>query len=100
MTPVDVRFELFVDDVERSLAFYAAALGLQPPAGYDPAGYVPVSAGRMRIGLQRRSALPAEHHFRPADFAGPRGVGVEIVVEVDDVEAAFATLAESDIPTV
>jgi predicted enzyme related to lactoylglutathione lyase len=90
MIPVGVRFELFVDDVERSLAFYAAALGLQPPPGYDPAGYVPVSAGRMRIGLQRRSALPAGHHFRRAHFAGPRGVGVEIVVEVDDVDAAFA----------
>ena len=85
MVPVGLRFELFVDDVERSLAFYAAALGLQPPAGY-----LPVSAGRLRIGLQRRSALPAEHHFRPAHFAGPRGVGVEIVVEVDDVDAAFA----------
>ena len=78
-----------MDDVERSLAFYAAALGLQPP-GYDPQGYVPVSAGQVRIGLQRRSALPAEHHFRPAHFAGPRGVGVEIVIEVDDVDAAFA----------
>jgi predicted enzyme related to lactoylglutathione lyase len=38
MDPVGVRFELFVDDVERSLAFYAAALGLQPPPGYDPRG--------------------------------------------------------------
>jgi lactoylglutathione lyase len=90
MIPVGVRFELFVDDVERSLAFYAAALGLQPSPGYDPAGYVAVSAGRVRIGLQRRGALSAEHHFRPAHFAGPRGVGVEIVVEVDDVDAAFS----------
>lgn len=90
MGPVGVRFELFVDDVERSLAFYAAALGLQPPPGYDPLGYVPASAGRLRIGFQRRSVLAAEHHFRPAHFAGPRGVGVEIVVEVDDVDAAFA----------
>jgi lactoylglutathione lyase len=89
MEPVGVRFELFVDDVERSLAFYTAALGLQPPPGYDPQGYVPASAGRLCIGLQRRSALPAEHHFRPAHFDGPRGVGVEIVVEVDDVDAAF-----------
>ncbi len=71
MSLVGVRFELFVNDVERSLAFYAAALGLQPPPGYDPLGYVPVSAGRVRIGLQRRSALPAEHHFRPAHFSGP-----------------------------
>ncbi len=89
MGPVSVRFELFVDDVERSVAFYAAVLGLQAPRGYDPLGYVPVSAGKLRIGLQRRSALPAEHHFRPAHFTGPRGVGVEIVVEVDDVDAAF-----------
>jgi lactoylglutathione lyase len=89
MEPVGVRFELFVDDVERSLAFYAAALGLQPSPGYDPQRYVPVTAGRLRIGLQRHSALPAEHHFRPAHFDGPRGVGVEIVVEVDDVDAAF-----------
>lgn len=90
MVPVSVRFELFGDDVERSLAFYAASLGLQPPPGYDPQGYVPVSAGQVRIGLQRRTALPAEHHFRPAHFADPRGVAVEIVIEVDDVDAAFA----------
>jgi lactoylglutathione lyase len=90
MVPVGVRFELFVEDVERSLAFYRAALGLRPPKGYDPRGYVPVSAGRVRIGLQRRDALPAEHHFRAADFDRPRGVGVEIVIEVDDVGDAFA----------
>ncbi len=90
MVVVSVRFELFVDDVERSAAFYAAALGLQPPPGFDPRGYVPVSAGQVRIGLQLASALPAGHHFRPAHFAGPRGVGVEIVIEVDDVDAAFS----------
>ena len=56
---------------------------------------MPVSAGRLRIGLQRRSALPAWHHFRPAHFVGPRGVGVEIVVEVDDVDAAFAPAREA-----
>jgi lactoylglutathione lyase len=89
MVPVGLRFELFVEDVERSVAFYAAVLGLRPAAGYDPQGYVPVSAGRVHIGLQRHTALSAEHHFRPAHFAGPRGVGVEIVIEVDDVHAAF-----------
>jgi predicted enzyme related to lactoylglutathione lyase len=97
MVPVGVRFELFVNDVERSLAFYAAALGLQPSPGYNPRGYVRVSAGGVRIGLQHHSALPAEHHFRPAHFAGPRGVGVEIVVEVDDVDAAFARARDAAI---
>lgn len=90
MAAVGLRFELFVEDVARSLAFYAGALDLRPAPGYDPQGYVPVSDGRVRIGLQRRSALPAGHHFRPAHFRGPRGVGVEIVIEVDDVDAAYA----------
>ena len=95
MVAVGVRFELFVDDVERSLAFYGAALGLEPHPGYDPNGYVPVSAGQVRIGLQRHMALPAEHHFRPAHFAGPRGVGVEIVIEADDVDTAFTRAREA-----
>jgi len=90
MVPVSLRFELFVADVERSVAFYTATLGLRPASGYDPRGYVPVSAGQVRIGLQRRTALPDDHHFRPAHFTGPRGVGVEIVIEVDDVHAAYA----------
>ena len=98
MGPVGVRFELFVDDVERSVAFYAAVLGLQPAVGYDPQGYVPVSAGRVRIGLQRHTALPADHHFRPGHFTGPRGVGVEIVIEVDDVAAAFARARDAAVP--
>jgi lactoylglutathione lyase len=90
MVPVGVRFELFVDDVERAVEFYDAVLGLRPSPGYDPRGYVPVNAGSVRIGLQRHDALGAEHHFRPSHFAGPRGVGVEIVIEVDDIHAAFA----------
>jgi hypothetical protein len=47
------------------------------------------SAGTSGPNAKRRSALPAEQHFRPAHFVGSRGVGVEIVVEVDDVAAAF-----------
>jgi catechol 2,3-dioxygenase-like lactoylglutathione lyase family enzyme len=42
MVPVGVRFELFVDDVERSLAFYGAVLGLRPSPGYDKADGQPV----------------------------------------------------------
>lgn len=58
MVPVGVRFELFVDDIERSLAFYGAALGLQPSPGCDPQGYVPVSAGRVRIGFSGAVRCP------------------------------------------
>jgi len=93
MDALRLRFELFVDDVEASVRFYEAVLSLTPPPTYDPDGYVPVGGGAVTIGLQRHAALPASHHFRPDGFKGPRGVGVEIVVEVDDVQAAFTRAA-------
>jgi len=39
--------------------------------------------------------LPAEHRFRAAHFADPRGVGAEIVIEVHDVDAAFTRAREA-----
>lgn len=89
-TPVGLRFELFVQDVKASVRFYQATLGLEPPATWSADGYVPVSAGSVTVGLQRLTNLPAGHHFSPSRLAGPRGVGLEIVVEVDDVDLAYA----------
>jgi lactoylglutathione lyase len=88
--PLSLRFELFVDDVGTSVRFYGATLGLVPPDNWSPDGYVPLRAGALTVGVQNRTTLPVEHHFSPAHLAGPRGVGVEIVVEVDDVERAYA----------
>lgn len=91
--PVGLRFELFVQDVEASVRFYGATLGLEPPATWSPDGYVPLSAGAVTIGVQHLANLPAGHHFSPDRLAGPRGVGLEIVIEVDDVDLAHAHAA-------
>jgi lactoylglutathione lyase len=88
--PLGLRFELFVDDVEASVSFYGATLKLMPPDSWSPDGYVPLRAGAVTIGVQNRTNLPAEHYFSPADLAGSRGVGLEIVIEVDDVDRAYA----------
>lgn len=85
-----VRFELFVRDVATTVGFYQATLGLTPPDGWSPDGYVPLRSGIATIGVQRPDSLHAGHHFSPERLAGPRGVGVEIVLEVDDVDAAYA----------
>lgn len=85
-----LRFELFVSDVARSMTFYEDVLGFAADPDADPAGYVPVTNGRATIGLQRQDALEREHHFRRAGAAGPFGVGAELVLEVDDVDAAYA----------
>lgn len=92
-TPVGFRFELFVQDVEASVRFYSATLGLEPPTTWSPEGYVPIGAGAVKIGLQLLTNLPAGHQFSPSGLAGPRGVGLEIVVEVDDVDLAYAKAA-------
>jgi|SRR5664279_4856187 len=92
-TLAGLRFELFVQDVERSVCFYSSTLGLEPPATWSPEGYVPIRAGVVTIGVQHLANLPAEHHFSPSRLAGPRGVGLEIVVEVDDVDLAYANAA-------
>lgn len=92
-TPVGLRFELFVEDVEVSVRFYRSTLGLEPPATWSPDGYVSLKAGVVTIGVQHLSKLPAGHHFSPGRLAGPCGVGLEIVIEVDDVDLAHATAA-------
>lgn len=92
-TLAGLRFELFVQDVERSVRFYSSTLGLEPPTTWSPDGYVSISAGAVKIGVQHLASLPAEHHFSPSRLAGSRGVGLEIVVEVDDVDLAYANAA-------
>ncbi|MHB1739908.1 MAG: VOC family protein [Actinomycetes bacterium] len=87
--PVGLRFELFVDDVEMSVQFYSATLGLAPPPSWSAEGYVPLQAGAVTIGVQQHTKLPSDHHFSPGHLSGPRGVGLEIVIEVDDVDHAY-----------
>lgn len=92
-TPVGLRFELFVEDVEASVRFYNSTLGLEPPATWSADGLVPISAGAVTIGVQHLTNLPAGHHFSPRRLTGPRGVGLEIVIEVDNVDLAHAQAA-------
>lgn len=91
--PTGLRFELFVEDVAASVRFYRETLGLTPPEQWSSDGYVPLHAGAVTIGVQHHTKLPPRHHFSPALLAGPRGVGVEIVIEVDDVDEAHSGCA-------
>lgn len=94
-SPTGLRLELFVDDVAASVRFYQATVGLFPPDGWSSDGYVPLHAGPVTIGVQHHRKLPPQHHFSAARLAGPRGVGVEIVIEVDDIDAVYADASEA-----
>ena len=90
-----LRLELFVADVEGSAAFYAGVLGFARESENE--GYVAMRRGAAVIGIGRASELPASHPLRAQD--GDRnGVGVEIVLEVADVDASYTAVIDAGWP--
>jgi lactoylglutathione lyase len=74
-----VRLELFVEDMETSIGFYTRVLGFEL-ARNEPGGDVVVGIGPI-------SKLPEEGGYFTRRIASlRRGLGVEIVLEVDDVD--------------
>ena len=79
-----LRLELFTRDMTSALDFYRRVLGFEPRTE-RPGGYTPLVRGSARIALNLQSELEPGHPLRAV--GGERaGLGVEIVLEVDDVE--------------
>lgn len=90
--PSGAQVNLYCDDVERCVAFYAA-LGLREAfrATVDDApAHVEVQAPGFRVGLTAASAL------RELGLdASPRGASAELVLWCDDVDATFALACDA-----
>lgn len=84
---MSIRLELFVNNVENSAEFYTSVLGFERLDGNDD--YLPIRSGTVVIGLGPVSKLPQRHYFNPEVQESRRGLGTEIVLEVDDVHALF-----------
>ena len=79
--------ELFVRDVDRSVAFYRA-LGFDVARRYED--YVQLRRGEIRLSLQGDAhAVTGPHYFTPHIQTFPRGTGVEISIQVADVDAEY-----------
>jgi predicted enzyme related to lactoylglutathione lyase len=89
--------ELFVEDVDRSVAFYRDAFGFEL-SRRDP-GYASIVNGDVVLGLGPIAKLP-EHggYFTRSRLEGAKGLGVEIVLEVEDVHAAHARVETAGHP--
>ena len=77
-----LRCELFPDDVAAARAFYVDVLRFRPVRDERVAGhpYVALERGMVRLGLAARPGPTHPEHRRPP-------VGVELVLEVDDLAA-------------
>jgi lactoylglutathione lyase len=82
-----LRLELFVSDLQASVAFYTEVLGFQVMRA-DP-DYVSVRTGAVVLGLGPVAKLPETGvgpGFTRQRLRADRGAGVEIVLEVDDLD--------------
>jgi lactoylglutathione lyase len=77
--------ELFVSNIDRSLAFYKA-LGFDVERRYED--YVLLRRGDIKLAIQGDAhAVEGPHYFTPHIARTPRGTGVEISIQVADVDA-------------
>lgn len=91
-----LRLELFVESVPASADFYTRILGFNA-VSYQPTGYSIFRKGDIQIALQARSQLPDDHPLKPQSHERV-GLGVEIVIEVDDLDALYAHVLKEGWP--
>src|SRR5215204_3581240 len=90
-----LRLELFALDMEASIAFYTRVLGFER-ARHEPGDYASLRLGGIVLGIGPVAKLPKEGGYFGRDIATlRRGLGVEIVIEVDDVEGWRERVAAS-----
>jgi catechol 2,3-dioxygenase-like lactoylglutathione lyase family enzyme len=95
---VQLLLELFVDDLQRSRDFFTGVLGFEVRAE-QASGYTSLSNGDALISLNDRKLLGDDHPIQA--HAGERlGRGIEIVLSVADIDAAFEKVTASGWPDV
>jgi len=86
---MSVRLELFVQDMEQAIAFYVHILGFEVLRQEED--YASLRNGTCLFGLGPIAKLPAEHggYLTRSKLRATRGLGVEIVLEVDDIHRTY-----------
>lgn len=91
-----LRLELFVQDLSAAHRFYRQVLGFDE-ISMSADGYTVLALGSIRLDLQPKTHIPDDH---PVQYApGERvGLGIEIVLEVDDVDAVYYQVQQTAWP--
>jgi catechol 2,3-dioxygenase-like lactoylglutathione lyase family enzyme len=95
---VRLRLELFVEDLDTSIGFYAGIGFAVERREHD---YASLRWGDVVLGLAPTAKLPmsgAGPGFTQERLAAGRGAGVEIVLEVEDLDVALAAVRAAGHP--
>jgi catechol 2,3-dioxygenase-like lactoylglutathione lyase family enzyme len=93
-----LRMELFVDDLDTSVTFWTGVLGFWIDRRDD--GYASLRRGSVVLGLGPVAKLPSTGDgpgFTQSRLAAGKGAGVEIVLEVDDLDAVYESCAAAGV---
>lgn len=90
------RFELFVIDPQKSMDFYINVLGFQKI--HKGNNEFMVQRDAVIIGFGYIQNLDSTHYFRPEITTQRKGLGLEIVLEVDDVVREYTRIKERSYP--
>lgn len=91
-----LRLELFVDDLPTSLDFYHRVLRFEIGEGQTD-GYTPVTNCEVQLGLNLRSNLPPDHPIQARENER-LGRGIEIVIEVENIDEIYEHVSTQDWP--
>jgi catechol 2,3-dioxygenase-like lactoylglutathione lyase family enzyme len=88
----DLRIEIFPDDLDVTVDFYTRVLGFQlvRDERTQVSPYVSLTLGRVRLGAARRPLVQRTMRRPP--------VGVELVIEVEDLDDAMARVQAAEWP--
>ena len=90
-----LRLELFVEDMAVSIAFYTQVLAFEV-VRHELDDYASLRWGNAVLGIGPVAKLPEEDGYFGRDISSHRrGLGVEIVLEVDDVNEWYARVGAS-----
>jgi lactoylglutathione lyase len=93
-----VRLELFVEDTQASIGFYTRVLGFEVERE-EPGVYASLRNGSVVLGIGPISKLDDEGGYFTEEIASlRRGLGVEIVLEVEDVDGWCRRVSDSGYP--
>jgi lactoylglutathione lyase len=93
-----LRLELFVEDMGESVSFYRRVLGFEV-VREERGDYASLRSGDIMLGIGPIAKLPETGgSFTRCIASQRRGLGVEIVMEVDDLSAAHRRVLDSGHP--
>jgi lactoylglutathione lyase len=93
-----LRLELFVEDLDESVSFYRRVLGFEV-VREERGDYASLRSGDIMLGIGPIAKLPETGGYFTRGIASQRrGLGVEIVMEVDDLSTAHRRVLDSGHP--